>query len=317
MLWNSIQSVLSLLIMIGIGWVIAGRAWFGKSGMDVCSKFCVKIAIPCYMFYNVLTTCKDRTELFRIVKNLPIPVMVILVCLGISVLLAFLFRVSKSRRGVFINAVTFSNTTIVGFPVIIALMGEKALSDAMVYYMANTTLFWTLGTWLLRRDSGQKTRPGWKKEIKNIFSPPLVGFLLGVAVVLLKINLPEFLMSSISYVKQSTTALSMVFIGSVIRMTDLKEIRFSRELIMILAGRFVIAPAIMFGLCLLLPVDPQLQLVFCIMTIMPAMTQLGIMAKESGSDYSFASVVITVTTILAMAAIPVYMQIFGKAFGVS
>lgn len=317
MLWNSIQSVLSLLILIAAGYLIAGKPWFGKAGMEVISKFCVKIAIPCYMFCNVISTCKDREQLFQTISQLPIPVIVIVLSLVLGILLACLFKVPKGRRGVFLNAMTFSNTVIVGFPVIIALMGEEALPNAMIYYMANTVLFWTLGIYLLKKDSKEEL-PSTQSlfyKLKNILSPPITGFLLGVLVLLLEIQVPEFLFDALNYTKQSTTVLSMIFIGSVIRMTDVKTIQLSKELVVIIFGRFLAAPALMLVVCLMLPIDPQMKLVFCIMTTMPAMTQLGIMAKESGSDYSFASVVITVTTLIGMAAIPLYMEVFSRIFG--
>ena len=49
--------------------------------------------------------------------------------------------------------------------------------------------------------------------------------------------------------------------------------------------------------------------IYFVFATMPAMTQMGIMARETGSDYEFAAVLITVTTILSMAAIPIYMGI--------
>lgn len=324
MLWDSIQSVLTLLIMIVIGYFITEKPWFGTAGMDVCSKFCVKIAIPCYMFCNVISTCKDRQQLFQIFSKLPIPIFVIILCLGLGILLGKVLKVPKGRRGVFVNVLTFSNTVIVGFPVIIALMGEEALPNAMIYYMANTVLFWTVGIWLLRSDSIQGADSdgsphlsinSWSVRLGNIFSPPIIGFLLGIFVILLNLEVPDFLFNSLNYIKQSTTALSMIFIGSVIRMTNLRTLRFSREMTAMVIGRFLIAPAMMFAVCLILSIDVHMKMVFCIMTIMPAMTQLGIMAKESGSDYSYASIVITMTTLISLAAIPIYMEIFSRAFG--
>jgi len=40
---------------------------------------------------------------------------------------------------------------------------------------------------------------------------------------------------------------------------------------------------------------------------MPAMAQMGIMARQYDSDYEFACTVITVTTLISMVTIPVFM----------
>ena len=54
MIVQVIETVLSLVLLIGVGWWIAGRPWCGKAGTDLFSKFTAQIAIPCYMFYNML-----------------------------------------------------------------------------------------------------------------------------------------------------------------------------------------------------------------------------------------------------------------------
>ena len=66
MIVHVIETVLSLVLLIGVGWWIAGRPWCGKAGTDLFSKFTAKIAIPCYMFYNMLETCGTREELLSL-----------------------------------------------------------------------------------------------------------------------------------------------------------------------------------------------------------------------------------------------------------
>ena len=48
---------------------------------------------------------------------------------------------------------------------------------------------------------------------------------------------------------------------------------------------------------------------FFLLSSMPAMTQLSVMSKESGSDVEFASLLIAVTTVLSIFMIPVYAWI--------
>lgn len=77
MIVHVIETVLSLVLLIGVGWWIAGRPWCGKAGTDLFSKFTAKIAIPCYMFYNMLETCGTREELLSLFTSLPVPLFTI------------------------------------------------------------------------------------------------------------------------------------------------------------------------------------------------------------------------------------------------
>lgn len=77
MIVQVIETVLSLVLLIGVGWWIAGRPWCGKAGTDLFSKFTAQIAIPCYMFYNMLETCGTREELLSLFISLPVPLLTI------------------------------------------------------------------------------------------------------------------------------------------------------------------------------------------------------------------------------------------------
>lgn len=311
MVFQAVQSVLSLLILIAIGFFVTKKPWFGKAGSDLFSKFTVKVAIPVYMTYNVITTCETKDKLFELFRSLPIPFATILLSLLLGLLLAKVFKVEQKRRGVFINAVTFSNTVIIGFPVISSLFGDEATPDGMIYYMANTILFWTIGVYLLRRDSGENVKLVSWEGVKKIFSPPIIGFLIGMVIVLLNIELPEFIFTPLEMLKQTTTPMAMIFIGSIISNADFKSMKLTKDLALILVVRFIVSPIFMAMICMLLPIDQMMKQVFFVLATMPAMTQLGIMSKESDSDYEFASVVVAVTTTVSMVAIPIYMYIIS------
>ncbi len=307
MLFLAVQSVLSLSLLILVGWLFFPCSWFGEEGASFLTKFTVRICIPCYMTYTVYTTCESPQALLTLVKSLPIPISYMLISLACSLALSRLFRVEISRRGVFINACTFCNCVIVGFPVVEALFGAELLPKALIYYMANTILFWSLGVYYLRRDSGNQVPLLSLEGIKKIFSPAIVMFLVGCALVLLNLTIPDFLFTPLEMLSKASTPLAMVFIGGIIRNTNFKASGLSRDLLAILGMRFLFSPLLMAAICLVLPIPSADKMVFFVFSTMPAMTQLGIMAKESGSDYRFASAAVGITTLLSMVSIPLYM----------
>lgn len=314
MLSGALQSVLTLLILITVGYFVSGLNWFGETGASVFSKFCVNIVITCYMFFNVIDTTKTRDQLFAMFSKLPIPVFTILLCLLIGFLLASVLKIPSGKRGVFINAVTFSNTIIIGFPLIEAIYGSEALPILMIYYMANTTIFWTIGVFLLQRDNGKEVKLLSLKGLRSIFAPPMLAFLMGVVFVIFNIPVPGILLSPLVMLKQMTTPMAMIFIGSIIRQGGLKSLKLNKNMISVLLVRFILTPLLVFLVCSLLPLDPLTKKVFIMLSAMPAMTQLGIMAKERNSDYHYASAVVTVTTIVSLVIIPLYTALFDLIF---
>ena len=66
-----------------------------------------------------------------------------------------------------------------------------------------------------------------------------------------------------------------------------------------------------------MPIPAQMREVFFMLSTMPAMAQMGIMARQYNRDYEFACTIITMTTVISMLTIPLFMyliqqfQIFG------
>ena len=75
-----------------------------------------------------------------------------------------------------------------------------------------------------------------------MFSPPLLGFIIGTILIITKINLPEFLDSSFTYMGQLSTPLSMLFIGTVIYNINFKELKIDLTTITIIIGKFFVVP---------------------------------------------------------------------------
>ena len=312
MFWMTVETVLSLLLVIGVGFYLGGASWFGEKGTTIISKYVLNIGIPCYMVVIVFTSIATHDRLLEVFYALPIPFVTILILYTTANVLMRLFRLPEGRRGIFVNSASFCNCVVMGFIFVQALLGDDAMPEAMVYYMANTLLFWTLGVHALFRDKDHSISLFSIQGIKRVATPILLAFLAAVVLVMFSVKLPDFLYSAINTVGRTGTPLATMFIGFIIRQTDFKKIKLSRDLVLIVFTRFLISPALMLGVCLLLPIAVQLKQVLFIFSTMPAMTQMSIMSKESGNDYEFASIVVTITTIFCIIFVPVYMTLMQQ-----
>ncbi|MEY8338562.1 AEC family transporter [Lachnospiraceae bacterium 62-35] len=314
MILHSIQSVLSLVLMMAVGFFITKKPWFGKEGENFLSKLCVQVAIPFYMVVNVYETCGTRDELLNLLKYFPVPFLIILFFLVVGVWAARILKVEKRRRGAFVNVMGFSNTVFMGFPIVTSILGEEALPMAMSYYIANTILFWTAGAWFIRRDSDPDTAIFTKDNIKKIFSMPIIGFLTATVLVIMNVTIPHWIFSPISQLGKMATPLAMLVIGSILRNIHYRQIELSRDTAVLMINRFIVSPLIMLAVLAVVPLDTMAKQVYLILIVMPAMTQFGIVAKEAGADYEFCTVLIAVTTIISMVVVPIYTVVLGMVF---
>jgi hypothetical protein len=222
-----------------------------------------------------------------------------------------IIKVKKGRIGTFRSMFFVSNSIFIGLPVNMALFGTKSIPDVLLYYIANTSFFWTLGAYEISRDGqGDTARIFSFDTLKRIISPPLIGFVLASALVLLNVHVPKFLLDTCRYFGNLTTPLAMIFIGITIYFVNFKELEFGKDVLAILLGRFFVCPVIMLLLCRG-SVPTLMKNVFVIQAAMPVMTNTAIVSRNYNADYKYATVNTVVTTIASLAAIPIYMLILS------
>ncbi len=310
-IFGALQGVLTILVMVSGGYILSVQGWFSEETVAAISRLVIRVAIPALMLTNV-TAAFDREAVLGLGPGVLVPLGTILFAYGLAVLLGRLLGVPRGRRGLFQANFAFSNTIFVGVPVNIALFGEEAVPFVTLYYLINTTLFWTLGVHFLRRDGGAEKAPALSfAALKQIFSPVVVCFIVAVALVLLEIRLPSFLMSALKYTAAMTTPLSMIIIGITIHSVGFAGMRVDRELLAVMAGRFLIAPAAAFFLLGRIPAPDLMRKVFLITASMPVMTQIALVARAYGADHRNAGVTATVTTAASLVVIPIIMLLFG------
>ena len=308
---DAVQGVFTILFMVSGGYLLSRKGWFSEETVTVISRLVIRIAIPALMLSNI-TTAFDRESIIRMGPAIIVPLGTISFTYVLSVLLGRLLGLPENRRGLFQAHFAFANTIFVGMPVNIALFGDLSVPYVTLFYIVNTTVFWTVGVYFIRRDNRTEKVPFLSLgTLRQIITPVLVCFLIAITLVMLQVRLPVFLMSSLKYTAAMTTPLSMLIIGITMHSVGLRGIRADREMAAIMAARFVIAPAAAWFIMRGMDIPDLMRKVFLMTAAMPVMTQIALIAKAYGADHRNAGVMATVTTAASLLVIPVYMFLFG------
>ncbi|MFL9824806.1 AEC family transporter [Rhodoplanes sp. SY1] len=316
-IFESLSGVFSCMLMIALGTWLTHRGWFDEATGRLFSRLAMTIAIPCYMIVS-MTKSYTRHDLVQAGTAAAVPLVVMLTVWAIGVAVSFLARVPAQRRGAFQAMFFVSNSGFIGFPVNVALFGEAALPYAVIYYLVQTLLFWTIGVYGLSLDgprfAAQRDgsvvvvpRPAFGlSTLRNIVTPPLVGSVLAVVLILGGIKLPTFLSSTLGYLGGMTTPLAMLFLGIAIYVSNLKAVRMSRDMWILVAARFLIAPAVVLLVTSLIEVPDLMRKVYVIEAAMPVMTQVSIAARAYNADAGYIAVMTGLTTVMGLVTIPAY-----------
>ncbi|MBC2581001.1 AEC family transporter [Clostridium sp. DJ247] len=309
--FNALGSVLSIVIMILFGYVLTYRGWFDEKSSKVFSRLVCNLALPCLMISN-LTENFNKEKLSHLGKGLIIPFVSMAICYIVSIVVSKVIKVKKGRIGTFKSMFFVSNSIFIGLPINMALFGENSIPYVLLYYIANTTLFWTIGSYGISKDGDTNPDNLFSKDtLMRIISPPLMGFLAGIVLILLNIHLPKFILDTCRYFGNLTTPISMIFIGITIYSVDIKKLTLTIDMIAILLGRFFVSPILILVIAQFVEVPLLMKKVFVIQASMPVMTNTAIVAKNSNADYEYATIMTVITTICSLVFVPIYMWLLG------
>jgi len=310
-IFNALGSIFSIVLMISAGYYLSHKGWFDEKTSKLFSKLVCNLAIPCLMI-SQFTESFDKDKLFNLGGGLFAPFTSMAIGYVIAVVVSKIIRVKKGRIGTFRSMFFVSNSIFIGLPVNMALFGEKSIPNVLLYYIANTTFFWTIGVYEISKDGQSgKANVFSLDTVKRIMSAPLLSFLLGIILVLLDIHLPKFVLDTFKYFGNLTTPLAMLFIGITIYSVNFKEFKFSWDMLAIILGRFLISPVLMLALCTFTNIPLLMKEVFVIQAAMPVMTNTAIVSKRYNADYEYATVNTIITTISSLLVIPIYMLLLS------
>lgn len=309
---HALESVITFALIGAIGYYLAMKHWFTPESNLLITKLITLVALPPYLLYNV-NSGLSKSELAHLAYGLVVPYISIILMLFLSMGAARLLRVQRNRYGIFCVSCCMSNTIYIGLPVNLALFGEAALPYVLLYYFANTTIFWTVGNYMLAADGeGTRTKIFSVATLKRIFSLPLIGFLAGLLLLALELKLPAILANTAKSLGGITTPMVLLSIGVTLRDMGISKIRPTMQLLFIIFSRFVVSTATMIALIHFIPLPDMMRKVFIIQATLPAMTSIAMLSGYYKSDVDFATVAVSATTILALFTIPFFMLVVSN-----
>lgn len=209
-LMTSIQSIVPIIAIIVLGYFLQTHGWFGQEFGQNLSRLIMNIALPASIFVSVMKYL-TFDKLISLSEGLVYTFAAFILGYIVAYIVVRAFRVRPGRRGTMINTFVNANTIFIGLPLNVALFGNKALPYFLIYYITNTISTWTLGVYLMSSDSKSgKSQSAEKFDWKKLLPAPLVGFLVALIFLVLRIPVPDFATSTLTYIGNIVTPLSLI-----------------------------------------------------------------------------------------------------------
>lgn len=312
----AIDVVLTMIILISIGFFIYDKPWAGDKAITLISKLLINVSLPCMLLYNMVNSV-THDQLISFGALLPLTILLLVILYYFSFLVAKLFKVRKGRQWTFAMMGSVSNSIFLGLPVCTMIFGMESVPLVMLGFISGSMVSLSIGIYGIIQDASylgvNNAHLNVLTQLKNMFlNPIMVSLLLGLSFNMLNIKYFPSLNTSLGYVSNMTTPLSLIFIGMYIKTMKLKEFAPDKDTVIVLLIRFIIAPIFAYGFYKLfvklgLYIDQYAINVLVVQIACCVLTMTSIFAIEYKADGKFATKTVALSNIVFLFFLPIYI----------
>ena len=232
------QQVAELFILIGLGALGAKTGLLRPEGKQTLSNLLVNLVVPA-MIINSYRMEFSAEILHNLMAAFALSTLSIL--LGLIITLLFTARSRDSWTPIFRFACVFSNAGYMGLPLISALFGSEGLLYASAFFTMFNLLLWTVGYSMVSGSSDPK-----KVAQSLLHCPAIYAIVVGLAIYLLQIPLPDLIVQPMELLGDMNTPLSMLITGMLIASGDLHRTLTDQHIWKLTVVRMLFIPCLLY-----------------------------------------------------------------------
>lgn len=295
------EQVLILFLFALVGFMLCKTKCIDSDKVGILSTLEFYVFMPCVSFETFAQQC----TLDYLKAKYPL----ILISIGILLLLELFARLvaprmSKDsyRKLVYRYSLIIPNFGFFGYSLMQGLFGAEGLMDMMLFTLPMSVYTATIGYAVLTNQPG-------KFSVKKLLTPSIIAIAIGAVVGITGLRIPNVLMQIVGKGSACMAPISMLLAGAVISQYKLKDLLTSKQAYFVCAMRLLIVPAILFGVLKLAGLE--IAMLSAIITYCcPCGLNPIVYGKLAGQDCRVGASLTLISTVLAMATIPLCVYLF-------
>lgn len=294
------EQVLILITFCLTGFVLCKTKLLSPENSKPLSVLLVYVFFPC-MSFNTFSKQFNVTYLQTQWPLLAVSVGMLLIMVILAKGMRALLGGDPYEKNVNEYSMATSNIGYMGYPLVGAVFGEAVLLDCMMFGLPLSIYIGTIGYNMLTAGKGEKTI--WEK----IFTPSLIGILLGCVVGISGVELPQTVFDIAQMSSNCVAPISMLLTGMAISQFSIKELLANRKVYIICAVRLIVAPVLA---CILIKVTGlDFALIPAVaLYAMPCGMNTIVYPKLVEKDCRLGAATVLVSTVLSMITIPLCLH---------
>jgi hypothetical protein len=313
-----LNTMLAILLPIVFGWLLKKARVFRENEIAALRKFVVRVALPFLIFQNLYHADVESLQQ-------ALPIVLAFALLTALYTLAALFispRVTagETQRLTFAFSVFAGNYAFLGWGVIVAFFGDRALTRAVFFSMFFWPVFLTCGFMLRRRfctSCEREAGAGFLRVLIRHAGVPISTAASALILNIARVRLPATLDNFIAQFAALAIPLILFAIGqNLVLLMPAARLRLVLAASLFrLAGGFVLGMAVVAALRLFFDVDILSRQVILLQAVMPTATMATFFGEYVPIDEELLSGIIAVSTLLSFLTLPLWVMVIRALVG--
>lgn len=198
----------------------------------------------------------------------------------------------------------YTNCGFFGIPLVNGIFGAEGVLYLTAYVTIFNLLIWTHCV------SVFNGKTDIKSILKVLRSPTILAIFIGIPMLFFQIRLPQMVLKPLEMIKEMNTPMAMMVAGISIGQTDFKLLLKKYRLYLVCMLRMLVFPFVNLVLLKLLFGSGMVSEILMIAGACPSGTMVTMFALKSGRDYHYSSEIFALTSLLAVATIPLLIFLF-------
>ena len=295
-----LASPLLLLTLLGYG-LKKGRMLDDDSCIAI-SRLVINLILPVNIFVSIYdsdfkSSFNLKMILFIVISNFAVIVLM--------VILAHMLTKDKKKLGALCQAGVRGNYSIFGLPLAISIYGNKVAGPMAIAIAVLTAIYnvYSIGVFEHYEDGNISLG----KQIINVLKTPImIATVIGVAINLLNISIPNFLYQTLSYISKSITAISLINLGSSFNFRINKNL--IKYVVIILVFKLLFLPLVSLPAAVAIGLRNTELVVVLVTATVPIATSAFSTAVCYNTDIELTSSAVVYSYIVCGLTIPIFLS---------
>ncbi len=290
----ALNVVVPLVVLIGVGYFFKEKNIVSKTSFSQINQLVFRLLIPCVLMKNIMDT--DLSIAFQPDLLLYAIGSIFVLCITSWIVIGFFVK-DKRQKGVLIQSLYRSNFVLFGLPIAINMYGPDNVAVTTLLIATCVPIFNVIAVIVLEYHGKEKV------NIQGIFkglltNPMMIGSILGLLILFLNIQLPKFMLNSISDLSKIATPLALIVLGGTFEFPALNKNKWA--IFLAVTGKLIVVPLLFLSLAIHLGYR-NIELVSLLVLFgSPVAVSSYPMAEAMGCDGELASQLVLVSTVFSI-----------------